>query len=425
MIKLDLTNLNKKIDFEKFQNKVSKIHEGIHKKTLAGNDFLGWLDYTKIYDEKILDSIQKTGNYIAKNYDVLVVCGIGGSYLGAKSVIDFLTAYKLPKIEVIFLGNTLSSDKICQTLEYLKNKKFAINVISKSGGTIETSISFRLLQQLLIKKVGIKESQKSIFVVTDKSEGTLKKVAEKNNYMTFELPRDIGGRYSVFSPVGLISIAACGYNLKEIFKGISSASKDLLNSDLRKNDAYKYAVSRFVEYSVNKCDSELFVTYNPYLLSFQEWIKQLHGESEGKDGKGLFPMSVLFTTDLHSLGQIIQDGYKHYFETIFHIENPCNDIKIPKLKDNTDNLNYLSDKTLSFINTKAYEATLKAHHEQAKLDCIVFKIDKISEFNVGYLYFFLMKACAMYCYLLNVNPFDQPGVQAYKDIMFRYLGKKK
>ena len=423
MIKLDLSNVIEKIPFTEYEQKVKEINKMIDEKTGAGNDFLGWTTWPTDYDKEEFARIKKAAQEIRDNYDVLVVAGIGGSYLGARCAIEALRGlYPSDKLEIIYFGNTLSSTYIAQVLKYLENKKFAINVISKSGTTTETSVAFRLLKELLIKQVGKEKASKAIFATTDKARGALKKEADEEHYQTFVIPDDIGGRYSVITAVGLIPIAAAGLDIDSLMNGCAKAQKDFDNPDLKTNLAYQYAVCRNYFLNHNK-QVELFVTYEPHFTQIGEWLKQLFGESEGKDKKGLLPDSVTFSTDLHSLGQFIQQGSPVLFETVVRAEKPTLDVTVPHDEDNLDGLNFLAGKNMSFVNEKAFEGTLRAHVDNGQVPNIVVTIEKMDEYNLGYLFYFFMRACAMSCYLTGVNPFNQPGVEIYKKNMFHLLGK--
>ncbi|MCH5179682.1 MAG: glucose-6-phosphate isomerase [Erysipelotrichales bacterium] len=424
MIKVDLTNIISDINFESYSEKVKTINNMINNKSGAGSDFLGWTTWPKDYDKEEFERMIKCAEYVRNNFEVLVVCGIGGSYLGARAAIDALRGlYSDDKLEIIYLGQTFSPLYVAQVMSYLKNKKFAINVISKSGTTTETSIAFRLVKELLEKKVGKDEARKCIFATTDKARGALKELCNTEGYETFVLPDDIGGRYSVFTAVGLFPIACAGLDIKEMIQGAYDSMVKYDNDDLINNDCYKYAITRDYLYRHNKA-VELFVTYEPSLSQIGEWLKQLFGESEGKEGKGLFPGSVTFSTDLHSLGQFIQEGSHIMFETIIKVDNPTLDIEIPHDDDDLDGLNYLEGKTLSFVNEKAMQGTLKAHVEVGKVPNIVISVEKMDSYHLGGLLYFFMRACAMSAYLLEINPFNQPGVEVYKKNMFHLLGKK-
>ena len=424
MIKL---RLNKKIDdnvLVSYKEKVTRINKMIDNKTGAGNDYIGWADWPIEYDKEELERIIKDAKYVRDNFDILVVCGIGGSYLGAKCAIDALKGLKSDdKMEIIFMGQTFSPNYVAQVLNYLKGKNFAINVISKSGTTTETSISFRLLKELLESQIGKEAAKKAIYATTDKEKGALKTLCNIEGYATYVLPGNIGGRYSVLTAVGTFPLAVAGVDVKAMIEGAARARKDFDNDDIKNNICYQYAVSR--DYMLrNNYPVEMFVTYEPQFTQISEWLKQLFGESEGKSKNGLFPASATFSTDLHSLGQFIQDGSPILFETIINIVNPNNDVEIPENKDDLDGLNYLKGKNLAFVNQKAFEGTLQAHEETGNVPCNVIYIDKLDAKTLGYLFYFFMRACAMSAYLLDINPFDQPGVEIYKKNMFHLLGKK-
>ena len=422
-IKLRLNNMINERIFDAYEEQVKKIDEMIINKTGAGNDYLGWVDWPDNYEREELERIKKDAQYVRENFDVLVVCGIGGSYLGARSAIEAINGLKSPdKLEIIFMGQTFSPNYVKQVLDYLKDKNFAINVISKSGTTTETSISFRLLKELLEKKVGKEKARRAIFATTDKEKGALRTLADKEGYETFVLPGDIGGRYSVFTPVGTFPLACAGLNVDNFLAGARIAKYSFQNTPLKENPCYQYAVMRDFMYRHNK-PVEMFVTYEPQMSQISEWLKQLFGESEGKEHKGLFPASATFSTDLHSLGQYIQDGTPLLFETILKPEEPQHDVVIPHDDEDLDGLNYLEGKNLSFVNEKAFEGTLKAH-EDGGVPCNVISFIQLDEYSLGFLFYFFMRACAMSAYLLDINPFNQPGVEIYKKNMFHLLGKK-
>ena len=414
-----ITN-NIMLDYEK---QVQIINRMIMDKTGAGNDFLGWVDWPVNYDKEELARIKEDAKYVRDNFDILVVCGIGGSYLGARSALEALNGLKSQdKLEIIFMGQTFSPNYVAQVMEYLKGKNFAINVISKSGTTTETSISFRLLKELLEKQVGKEKARKAIFATTDKEKGALKTLATKEGYKTYVLPGNIGGRYSVFTAVGTFPLACAGIDVEALIKGAKQAREEIESQPLAINKCYQYAVMRDYMYRHNK-PVEMYVTYEPQMSQISEWLKQLFGESEGKEHKGLFPSSATFSTDLHSLGQYIQDGTPLLFETIINVLNPKDDIVIPHDNEDLDGLNYLEGKNLAFVNQKAFEGTLQAH-EDGGVPCNVITVDKLDAYNLGYLFYFFMRACAMSAYLLEINPFNQPGVEVYKKNMFHLLGKK-
>ena len=419
--------LNKLINeqiISSYKEDVKRINKMIDDKSGAGNDFLGWVDWPVNFDKEELERIKKDAKYVRDNFDILVVCGIGGSYLGAKSAIDALKGLKSDdKLEIIFMGQTFSPNYVAQVLDYLKGKNFAINVISKSGTTTETSISFRLLKELLESQIGKEKAKKAIYATTDKSRGALKTLCNIEGYATYVLPDDIGGRYSVFTAVGTFPLACAGIDVDEFLKGAYDARKDVDNDDLDNNDCYRYAVSRHYLYK-NNYPVEMYVTYEPQMSQISEWLKQLFGESEGKEKKGLLPGSVTFSTDLHSLGQFIQDGSPILFETILNIKEPNQDVTIPHDNDDLDGLNYLEGKSLAYVNEKAFKGTLAAHEETGNVPCNVLTIEKLDAHALGYLYYWFMRACAMSAYLLDINPFNQPGVEVYKKNMFHLLGKK-
>lgn len=424
MIKLLLNNQISEQDIKAYQSKVTKINKMIDEKTGPGNDFLGWVDWPVNYDKEELQRIKKDAQYVRDHFEVLVVCGIGGSYLGARAALEALNGLKSDdKLEIIFMGQTFSPNYVTQVLKYLENKNFAINVISKSGTTTETSISFRLLKELLERKIGKEASKKAIYATTDKEKGALKTLCNQEGYATYVLPGNIGGRYSVLTAVGLFPLAAAGIDVEAMLLGAKEAREAYDNDDLDKNICYRYAVTRDFMLHHDK-PVEMYVTYEPQMSQISEWLKQLFGESEGKEKKGLFPSSATFSTDLHSLGQFIQDGTPLLFETILNIETPNDDITIPHDDADLDGLNYLEGKNLAFVNQKAFEGTLKAHVEDGHVPCNVISIDKLDAKTLGHLFYFFMRACAMSAYLLDINPFNQPGVEIYKKNMFHLLGKK-
>ena len=424
IIKTIDTNLVNKVDYEPYKDKVTAIDEMIKKGTGKGNDFLGWVDWPINYDKAELAKIKESAAYVRANYDVLVVAGIGGSYLGARAGIEAINGLHTPnKPEIIFLGQTLDPSYINEVLNYLKNKKFAVNVISKSGTTTETSVSFRLLREMLEKNFGLEMARKSIFATTDATKGALLALSKQEGYTRFVLPAHIGGRYSVQTAVGLFPLACAGIDPEEILKGSAMAREDTSNPNLLENEAYKYAVIRHEMYSHYKKSVEFFITYVPSLVQLGEWWKQLFGESEGKDGKGLLPDSATFTTDLHSMGQYIQEGTKVFFETSLHLTNHRVNVLVPRDAEDLDGLNYLAGKSLGEIQDKAFEGTIKAHTETGHNDNVILEMEKMTPYNLGYFFYFMERACAMSAYLNGVNPFNQPGVEVYKHNMFHLLGK--
>jgi glucose-6-phosphate isomerase len=424
VIETKVDHLVDKVDFASYQEKVNKIHEMILNKTGAGNDFLGWVDWPINYDRKELEAIIKEADYVRKNYDVLVVCGIGGSYLGARAAIEAINGV-LPnqKLQIIWMGQTFDPTYLSQHLDYLKDKKFAVNVISKSGTTTETSVSFRLLRELLEKRDGVAAARKAIIATTDKSKGALLELCKKEGYVRFVLPDDIGGRYSVQTAVGLFPIACAGIDPREILAGSADCRADCADPSLETNQAYRYAVIRREMYAHYHKAVEMFITYVPGCVQIGEWWKQLMGESEGKDKKGLLPDSATFTTDLHSLGQFIQDGSPVFFETTLHLTHHRHDVKVPHDEENLDGLNYLEGRSLGNIQDRAFEGTLAAHTEVGKNNNVVLELEKMDAYHLGYLFYFFERACAMSAYLNEVNPFNQPGVEIYKKNMFELLGK--
>ena len=362
-------------------------------------------------------------NRMAGKYDTVLVCGIGGSYLGTRAALEMVKGlYPNDNIEVIFVGNTFSNTYISQVLEHIKNKEVVLNVISKSGTTTETSISFRIFKQFMEEKYG-DDAKNRIFATTDKARGTLKALADKNGYETFVIPDDIGGRYSVFTAVGLLPLALAGVDIKALMKGSLDAYNELNNTDLHTNKAYQYAVARRI-LDNQGYTAEMFVTYHLQLTMIAEWWKQLFGESEGKEGKGLLPTSACFSTDLHSLGQFIQEGKKTEIETVLYIDDMADDLVFPSDKDNDDNMNYLAGKKLSWVSKMAFEGTLDAHSNEGNNPNIVIHLKDNSAYSFGYMIYFFFIACGMTCYLLDINPFNQPGVEVYKKKMFKLLGKE-
>lgn len=423
-MKLNLNYVANRANYKKYESAVKSINEMINKKTGSGNDFLGWTTWPKDYNKEEFARIKAKAEYVRENYEVLVVCGIGGSYLGARAAIEAINGL-LPdkKLEIIYMGQTFSTDYIYDVMNYLKDKNFAINVISKSGTTTETSVSFRLLKELLESKVGKEKARDAIIATTDKAKGALKTLADKEGYETYVLPDDIGGRYSVLTAVGLFPIACAGINIDEMMQGAFDAMVETDNDDLHTNPAYQYAVLRHHFYTSGK-SVEMFVCYEPRLVQLNEWLKQLFGESEGKEGKGLLPDSACFSTDLHSLGQFIQEGTHNLFETVLYFKKPNHEVLVPHDDEDLDGLNYLEGKSLAFINEKAFLGTLDAHSNTGKVDNIVLECEKSDAYTIGYLFYFFMRTCAMSAYLLEINPFNQPGVEVYKKNMFHLLGKK-
>jgi glucose-6-phosphate isomerase len=423
MIKVDLSQAKLTESMDSYKEQVASIHDMIHNKTGKGNDFLGWVDLPVNYDKEEVKAIKEKVAELKDEIDVLLVCGIGGSYLGARAAIEAINGlYPTSDVEIIYVGNTFSSNYLSQVKEYVKDKEFAINVISKSGTTTETSIAFRIFKDLLEKTKGKEVARKRIVATTDKAKGALKTLATNEGYTTFVVPDDVGGRYSVLTAVGLFPIAMVGIDVDTMLKGAADAREKYNNADLATNEAYQYAVARQM-LSKQGYPAEMFVTYELQLGMVAEWWKQLFGESEGKEEKGILPTSATFSTDLHSLGQFIQEGTKVLYETVFKVENPISDLEIPSDKDNLDNLNYLAGKTVDYVNKKACEGTIDAHVNTGGVPNIQITIDEMSAYSFGYMVYFFEIACAMSVYLLDVNPFNQPGVEVYKKNMFKLLGK--
>jgi len=429
-IKLNLKNsgISQKSIME-YKEQVENIHKELHKRTNDEKDFVGWLELPTNYNKKEFTKIKKAAKKIKKESDILIVIGIGGSYLGARAVIESLTSSfnnmltenqrKYPQI--LYVGNNLSPNYINELIEYIGDKDFSVNVISKSGTTTEPAIAFRIFREILENKYGIDEARSRIYVTTDKERGALKTLADNEGYEQFVIPDNVGGRYSVLTAVGLLPIATAGIDIDKLMQGAQNAQERYNDSNLKYNECYQYAVVRNILYKLYK-NTEILVNYEPKMHYFTEWWKQLYGESEGKDQKGIFPAGVDFTTDLHSMGQYIQEGRRNLFETVISIENPKSDITINKDEDNLDGLNYLSGKTLDYVNKKAMEGTIKAH-VSGDVPNILINIEKLDEEHIGELIYFFEKACAMSGMILGVNPFNQPGVEEYKKNMFKLLKK--
>lgn len=423
MIKVNLEHAKLVEKVSDYQEEVTKIHGWIHNKTHKGNDFLGWVDWPVNYDRKEFELIKETAQRVRENADVLLVCGIGGSYLGARAAIEFVQGlYNEDTLEILYVGNTFSSAAMVQILEKIKDKSVYVNVISKSGTTTETALAFRLIRNYLETTYGKEEAAKRIIATTDKNKGTLHDLAKKEGYVTFGIPDDIGGRYSVFTAVGLFPIACAGINIDELMAGSLQAYHDLNTDDLTKNAAYEYGVARKMIEKTGK-DVEVFVSYESHFSMLAEWWKQLFGESEGKEEKGIFPASVNFSTDLHSMGQFLQEGKKVFFETVLRLRVPTFDMLVPSFEVDDDGLNYLAGKNLHWINEQALLGTLSAHVDEGNVPNIIIEIDDHSAYTFGYLIYFYFKAVAMSVYLMDVNPFNQPGVEVYKKNMFKLLGK--
>ncbi len=430
-----------RIDFSKAMSYIKKdeiialapmieaAHSILHNRSNVGGTFLGWVNHPVNYDKEEFLKIINTAKIIRKSSDVFVVVGIGGSYLGSRAAIEMFNhsfANLLPKDRrknplILFAGNSISSSYLTDLMEAIQGLDVSINVISKSGTTIETAIAFRILKEYLYNKYGKEEAKKRIYVTTDKSKGALKNLATSEDYETFVIPDDIGGRYSVLTAVGLLPIAVAGIDIKEIMKGAEDARISFGTLDISRNICYQYVAARNCLLRKGK-NIEMLANYEPTLHYFGEWWKQLFGESEGKDHKGIFPATVDFSSDLLSLGQYIQDGMRNIFETVIHVEEASRDIIIPANEDDTDGINYLAGKTMSYVNEKAFQGTAMAHQDGG-VPNIIINVPKLSPYYFGYLVYFFEKACAISGYLNGINPFNQEGVEEYKNNMFALLGK--
>lgn len=413
-------------EYQQMQHLVEAADRILSERSGAGNDFLGWVDLPVNYDREEFERIRVAAEQIKKDSDVLIVIGIGGSYLGARAVIEALTSpnYNLLKKdtpEIYFVGNSISSTYLNEIISLCEGKDFSVNVISKSGTTTEPALAFRIFKQLLEERYGKEGARQRIYCTTDRQKGKLKELADQNGYQEFVVPDDVGGRFSVLTAVGLLPIAVCGADIAKLMEGAAKAREDFSICDLEKNDCYRYAVARNILYRKGK-SVEMLISYEPAFAMMNEWYKQLFGESEGKDQKGIFPASAIFSTDLHSLGQFVQDGARNIFETVFQIKTPKQDFYIEEEPTNFDGLNFLANQNMSVVNRRAFEGTVLAHTEGGTPN-MVLEIPEINEFELGYLIYFFEKACAISGYLLGVNPFNQPGVESYKKNMFALLGK--
>ncbi len=429
-IKLNLENtkITQKSILE-YKEQIEKIHNDLQEKANNEKEYVGWLELPTNYDKKEFARIKKVAKKIKKESDILVVIGIGGSYLGARAVIESLTSSfynmlpdqqrKYPQI--LYVGNNLSPNYINELIEYIGNKDFSVNVISKSGTTTEPAVAFRIFREILENKYGIDEARSRIYATTDKEKGALKTLADNEGYEQFVVPDNIGGRFSVLTAVGLLPIAVAGIDIDQLMEGARIGQERYNDRDLKYNECYQYAVVRNILYKENK-DTEILVNYEPKMHYFTEWWKQLFGESEGKEQKGIFPAGVDFTTDLHSMGQYIQEGKRNLFETVITIENSKWDLTINPDDDNLDGLNYLAGKGLDYVNKKAMEGTVEAH-VTGNVPNIQIHLERLDEANLGELIYFFEKACAVSGMILGVNPFNQPGVEEYKKNMFKLLGK--
>lgn len=427
---LDYSNaFVKKDEINNMTNFLKEGHKLLHNKGGVGSDYLGWIDLPSHIDEEELLRVSRVARKIQDNSDVFIVIGIGGSYLGARACIEGLshTFYNEISVDerkapqIYYVGHNISSTYILDLLDVIKSKDISINVISKSGTTLESAIAFRLLKEYIEEKYGKEEAKERIIVTTDKEKGALRKLVDIEGYESFIIPDDVGGRYSLLTPVGLLAIAVAGLDIYELLKGAQSGEEEYSNDDINFNSCYQYALIRNILYKKGK-EIEVLVNYEPALAYLAEWWKQLFGESEGKDGKGIFPTSVSFTMDLHSMGQYLQDGRRNLFETTINIERAKKEIVLETSEDNLDGLNFLAGKSLDLVNKKAFEGTLMAHIS-GNLPNIIINVPELDEYYFGKLIYFFEKACAISGYLLGVNPFDQPGVEEYKRNMFQLLEK--
>lgn len=413
-------------EIQALEGQIKDAHEKLHNKTGLGSDFLGWVTLPTDYNKFEFERIKRAAARIQKNSQVLIVIGIGGSYLGARAAIELLRSPFYNNLtkdtpDIYFAGNNINPAYLCELLSICEGKDISLNVISKSGTTTEPALAFRVFRELIEKKYGKEGARERIFCTTDAARGTLKELCNREGYETFVIPDDVGGRFSVLTAVGLLPIAVAGADIETIMVGAKTAQDELLVCDLGKNDCYKYAAARNCLYRKGK-SMELLVSYDPSFTMMSEWFKQLFGESEGKDNKGLFPASVTFSTDLHSLGQFVQEGSRLMFETVVDIQKPKQDLFIKEDAENFDGLNFLSNQNISVVNRKAFEGTVLAH-TGGNVPNIVLEVPEINEHEFGYMVYFFEKACAISGYLLGVNPFDQPGVESYKKNMFALLGK--
>ena len=429
-IKLKLSgteNFVRNEEYAKIQPAVKMASDLLYSGKGAGNDYIGWVDLPNNYDKDEFERIKKAAKKIQSNSEVLIVIGIGGSYLGGRAALEFVNGVNFNKKvhkgipEVYFVGNSISSDYLSDIIEILGDRDFSINVISKSGTTTEPAIAFRIFKKIIEDKYGKEGAKERIFATTDKARGALKSMCNTEGYETFVIPDDVGGRFSVLTPVGLLPMAAAGIDIDAVMQGASDAVATYKNDDLENNDCLKYAATRQILGRKGKA-IEILANYEPSLTMFGEWYKQLYAESDGKDGKGIFPVSANFSTDLHSIGQFIQDGSRNLFETVLWVENAKKNITIETDAENLDGLNFVADKTIQYVNSKAYAGTFLAHVDGG-VPTMVIEVEKSDAYNFGQLVYFFEKALAISGYMLGVNPFDQPGVEAYKKNMFALLGK--
>ncbi len=420
-----LARFVKESEFAAIYPQVEAAHNLLESRTGPGNDFLGWVDLPVNYDKEEFARIKQAAAKIMSDTDVLLVIGIGGSYLGARAAIEAMAgslynATRTNTPEIYFVGNSISSSYLNQVLKICEGKRVSLNIISKSGTTTEPAVAFRVLKEYLEKTVGKEKAKSRIYATTDRARGTLKEQADREGWQTFVVPDDVGGRFSVLTAVGLLPIACAGLDIDKLMEG-AAAAREKLSACTPDNDCYKYAAARNILYRKGK-KVELLACYEPDFTLMNEWYKQLFGESEGKDQKGLMPTSVIFSTDLHSMGQFVQDGARIMFETVVDIKKPHTELHIQQDPENLDGLNFLADHDMSYVNRKAMEGTILAHTDGG-VPNIVLEVDSLGEFDLGYLIYFFERACAISGYLLGVNPFDQPGVESYKKNMFALLGK--
>lgn len=405
---------------------VEAAHKSLESKSGLGNDFLGWVTLPADYDKAEFERIKKAAEKIKKDSKVLIVIGIGGSYLGARAAIEALKSTLYNSLcrdtpEIYFVGNSISPTYLNEVISLVDGRDFSVNVISKSGTTTEPALAFRVFRELLEERYGAEGAKGRIYATTDKARGTLKELSDRNGYETFVIPDDVGGRYSVLTAVGLLPIACAGCDIDALMQGAKAAQDGLRDPDIEKNDCYKYAAIRNILYRKGY-KAEMLVAYENSFAMMNEWFKQLYGESEGKDKKGIYPTSAAFSTDLHSLGQFIQDGSKILFETVIQFEKPQKEFFLKNDPENNDGLNFLSGQNMSVVNRKAFEGTVLAHTEGGVPNTVL-EVPQLNEFELGYMIYFFEKACAISGYILGVNPFDQPGVESYKKNMFALLGK--
>lgn len=430
-LKFDFSNaLIQNNEYQALKPYVAQAHRDLHEGTGLGNDYIGWVNYPELLTDDLLSRVEQMAERIRQQAEVLIVVGIGGSYLGAKTVIDALThhfynelpAKKRKGPKIYFAGHQMSGSYLAELLDLIENQEVAVNVISKSGTTTEPAIAFRFLKKALEEKYGKEEAAKRIYATTDAEKGALRTLAQEEGYETFVIPDDVGGRYSVFTPVGLLPIASVGIDIRALTQGVKEAFDLFSNENVDENPCYQYAVLRNILYRRGKL-IEVMVNYEPSMAFLGDWWIQLYGESEGKDGKGIFPAKMNNSTDLHSMGQMIQDGMRNIFETVIKINRFDQDLIMETADSDLDGLNYLAGKGINEVNAKAFQGTLEAHLE-GQVPNLIIEIEEKDAYHMGMLLYFFMKACGISGYLLGVNPFDQPGVEAYKKNMFRLLGKK-